>query len=293
MKLIVRLRLPYTQRDANFQLIRHMSIRFFTMAAMLLAGLATEGLAKETITWGLVNFAPKNLSRTDLARNFISEKLTNYAHETIDAPIPRIVSEIKGGTHWCWAGAIKNSEREEFSYLSAPFIFTFPQRIIVRKNRLAEFATNGTLSLESLLQDRSKKTSVARSRVYNTTIDALLKRYPPPQATSSIAEAVQMLLADRLDYVLEDAGVARTHADQLGQVDGLAALTFKEMGDLVLGRVMCPKSDWGKQVINEINGVLRTERGSARYRSIVETYHDDDERRALRQVYDEMFLKSE
>ena len=270
-----------------------MHMKFIALATLMLWFLASSALAKDKITWGLVNFDPKNTSRTDLARTFITETLDAYEHETVIAPIPRIVSEIKGGSHWCWAGAIKNEEREGFSFLSAPFIFTFPQRIIVRKDRAGEFTNDGALSLEALLRDRSKRTSIARNRAYSPAIDALLARFPPAQSNSSMAEAVQMLLADRIDYVLEDAGVAKAHAQQAGASDALAALTFKEMQGFVLGRVMCPKTDWGRKVIAEINAVLQAQRGSARYRSITETYHDEDERRSLRQVYDDVFLKSE
>ena len=270
-----------------------MKLKYMAMAAFMLMPFAGQILAKDAVTWGLVNFDPQNTSRTDLAREFISEKLSGYSHETVVAPIPRIVSEIRAGSHWCWAGAIKTDERLTFSFLSMPFIFTFPQRVIIRKSRYNEFMSKGPLSLEALLQDKGRRTSIARSRAYSPGIDALLVRYPPPQSTSSIAEAVQMLMADRLDYILEDAGVAKAHAQSLGNNEGLVALPFKEMTDYVLGRIMCPRNDWGKKVILDINAVLSVERGSARYRSIVETYHDDDERRAIRQVYDEVFLKSE
>jgi len=266
---------------------------FASLVGVLLLLLVHAVQAGDSITWGLVNFSPANLSRTDLARALIMEKLTDYTHEPINAPIPRIVSEIKSGAHWCWAGAIKNEEREGFSYLSMPFIFTFPQRIIVRRDRQGEFAARSPLSLQALLQDPALHTSVARDRVYSSAIDALFKRYPPPQVTSSIAEAVQMLLAGRLDYVLEDAGVAKIHAQQLGQAQALVALSFKEMAGLVQGRVMCPKNEWGKKVIADINAVLRQERGSTRYRQIVEAYHDPDDQRALRQLYDDVFLTAE
>ena len=266
------------------------AIGFGLVFAMTLIGHAA---AKEEITWGLINFAPENKSRTDLARELIQEKLSAYEHETVIATIPRITSEIKNGSPWCWVGALKNSERESFSTLSIPFIFTLPQQIMVRKDRLPEFTGKGQLSLETLLQDRTLLTSIARSRVYSPTIDALLLRYPPAQSTSSIPEAIQMLLANRLDYVLEDGGVAAVHAKVLGQPDSLVGLPFKEMSPYILGRVMCPKTEWGKKVIADINAVLRAERPTPRYRSIVEAFHSEDENRTLRHLYDDVFLKAE
>lgn len=260
---------------------------------VLMVAIIGQVEAREKITWGLINFAPENKSRTDLARELIQEKLTAYEHETVIATIPRITSEIRDGSPWCWVGALKNAERESFSTLSIPFIFTLPQQIMVRKDRLAEFTGKGPLSLETLLQERTLLTSIARSRAYSPTIDALLLRYPPPQSHSSIPEAIQMLLANRLDYVLEDSGVAAVHAKVLGQPDSLIGLPFKEMSPYILGRVMCPKTEWGKKVISEINTVLRTERPTPRYRSIVEAFHSEDENRTLRHLYGDVFLKAE
>lgn len=263
--------------------------------AILVALLSCTGqaLARDTVTWGLVNFDPKNTSRSDLARTLIQEKLSAYEHVTVAAPIPRIVTEIRNGSNWCWAGAIKTEERESYSILSIPFIFTFPQRIMVRRSRLTDFASNSPLSLEALLQSHSLRTSVARNRVYSTTIDELLKKYPPAQSNSSMSEAIKMLLADRLDYVLEDAGVANVYAQEQGSAGALVALPFKEMSGWVLGRVMCPRNDWGKKVINDINQAVRGERDSPRYRAIAEAFHTEDDVKAIRKAYDDVFLRSE
>lgn len=269
------------------------SLKAIGLGLGLLASMTSQAWAKDKITWALVNFSPENKSRSDLARELIQEKLTHYEHETVAATIPRIASEIKNGSPWCWVGALKNPERESFAYLSIPFIFTLPQQIIVRKDRLGEFTSKGALSLDSLLQDRTLRTSIARSRVYNPAIDALLLRHPPAQQHSSIPEAIQMLLANRLDYVVEDAGVAAAHAKQLGYADALTSLPFKEMSPYILGRVMCPKTEWGAKVTSEINAVLRAQRVTPRYRAIVEAFHTEDEIRTLRPLYNEVFLKAE
>ena len=270
-----------------------MTFRFIAATAAVLLGHVCQAQTKDMITWGLVNFDPKNTSRSDLARTLIQEKLDRYTHDTVAAPIPRIVNEIKSGAHWCWAGAIRTEEREGFSTLSIPFIVTFPQRIMVLKERRAQLLARGSLSLEALLQDRNMRTGIARSRTYSPEIDALFTRYPPLHYTSSIPEAIQMLLAGRLDYVVEDAGVAVAHARQQGREDDLVALSFKEMAGYVLGRVMCPKNDWGKRVVADINVVLNGERATPRYRLVVEAFRNEDDRHTLRQIYDDVFLKSQ
>lgn len=266
---------------------------FLVSWLLLLGAMAGQAVAVDKITWGLVNWAPGNQSRTDLARELIQEKLSVYQHEPVSATIPRITSEIRSGSPWCWVGAIKNAERETFAVFSIPFVFTLPQQIIIRRERRAEFVGRGSLSLQALLQDRTLRAGTARSRAYNPAIDALLLRYPPSQSYASIPEAIQMLLADRLDYILEDVGVAAVHARQLGQPDALLSLPFQEMSPYILGRVMCPKNDWGRKVIADVDAVLRAERPTARYRSIIEAFHTEDVVRTLRPLYNDMFLKAE
>ena len=219
-----------------------------TLKSLALATLLALGSAahcEDLITWGLVNFDPNNTSRSDLSRQLMQEKLSGYTHTTVVAPIPRIVSEIRSGAHWCWAGAIRTEEREAFASLSVAFMVTLPQRIIIRKQDRARFPA--PLSLEALLQDRTLRTGIARSRSYSPSIDALFQRHAPSLYTSGMAEAIQMLLADRLDYVLEDAGVALAHARQQGREDDLLVLPFKEMAPQVLGHVMCPGNEWKKR----------------------------------------------
>jgi len=102
-----------------------------------------------------------------------------------------------------------------------------------------------------------------------------------------------MLLAGRMDYLYVFPVFALYTARQLGHDGELVGLPFAEMTDAVIGRVMCPNSELGRQVIREVNDVLKAERPKARYRQIMESWQDEDGVREIRRLYDTKFLSAD
>jgi len=217
--------------------------------------------------------------------------LNGYEHEEVQAPIPRVVNEIKTGNHWCATGFVKTAERETFASFSVPAAFWLPPKIIIQKERRAEFESFGELSLEQLLANHALRTGVVRGRAYSPTIDAMLQRNPPAEFNSDYIDGLKMLLSDRLDYVIELPIRANYTTRRLGSEGKLVALPFKEMSNHITTHVMCPKNEWGAKVIDAINAVLRVERPSPRYRQIIELWSDEDSIRQIRKVYDSVLLK--
>jgi polar amino acid transport system substrate-binding protein len=270
-------------------------------AAMLMTLVTLNVHAKDTITWGWIDNAPgsiptgpdKNLGIEDRIRALLKERLTDYDHEEVQAPIPRVINEIKAGNHWCATGFVKTAERETFAQFSAPAAFWLPPKIVIQKERRSQFESLGELSLEQLLANRALRTGVVRGRAYSPTIDALLLRNPPSEFNSDYIDGLKMLLSDRLDYVVELPIRATYYTKRLGNEGKLIGLPFKEMSNHITTHLMCPKNEWGVRVINAINAVLRAERPTPRYRQIIEQWSDEDSVRQIQKIYDSVLLKSE
>lgn len=225
----------------------------------------------------------------DLTLGVIKDNLPQYEHVEITAPFPRAITEIRRGSHWCYIGALRTSERESYAYFSLPTSIFLPLRIIVRRDRLAQFKT--PLSLQAMLQNRSLSTSVMRDRSYSPMVDKLLEAYPPRENYSEQIEAISMLLAGRLDYLIELPLLAFYQASLLSHPGELVALPIQEGDEVVFNRVMCPRNEWGKKVIEQIDKVLVANRGKPYYRSIVQRWHDPDSAAEIRRIYDSVFLK--
>ncbi|QDD63355.1 TIGR02285 family protein [Herbaspirillum seropedicae] len=226
----------------------------------------------------------------DLTLGVVTSHLPQYQHVDLAAPFPRVISEIRKGSHWCYIGALRTSEREAYAYFSLPTSIFLPLRVIVRRDRLAQFSH--PQSLKSLLQNRQLVTSVMRDRSYSPTVDRLLAEYPARENYSEQIEAISMLLAGRIDYMIELPLLAFYQARLLGHADELAAIRTEEADEVVFNRVMCPRNAWGRQVIDQVNQVLLAERPTPAYRAMVERWHDPESTAEIRRLYDKVFLKT-
>lgn len=254
-------------------------------------------MAGDQITWGKYNVPPYMIREGtwahqgifDQALDVLKAQMPQYEHVELDAPFPRIYSEIKKGSHWCFNGALKTPQRESEGYFSLPSSIFLPLRIIVRRDRLAQFPQRP--SLESLLKDHQLITSVMRDRSYSPTVDRLLKTYPPKENYSDQVEAVGMLLAGRIDFMVELPLLAQDQARVMGHGGELVAIPMQEADEVVFNRVMCAKNEWGRQVVEAVDKVLLANRAKPFYRRIVEKWHDPESVAEIRGIYDKVFLK--
>jgi len=228
----------------------------------------------------------------DRIRRLLDDRLFGAPGMTLRAPFPRVLTSLRDGAALCFVGGVKTPEREAFAVFSLPVAMFYPVRIVVHASERERFATRTPLSLSRLLADRTQRTSVLRSRSLGTRIDALLAQAASPHIHAEFDEAFRMLLAKRLDYLVEYPAIASYAAKRLGQADAFVALPFAEAPEPVFARVMCPKTEWGRSLVARIDAILRVERPTSAYRQIVEAWADPSDLPTIRQVYDHAFLES-
>ncbi|WP_091970950.1 hypothetical protein [Methylobacterium gossipiicola] len=237
--------------------------------------------------------ADRNAGIFDRIRALLDERLSGAPAATLRAPFPRVLASLRDGVAFCFIGGVKTPEREAFAVFSLPVALFYPVRIIVPASERARFAALAPLSLATLLADRTLRTSVLRSRSLGSRVDSLLAQAASPHLHAEFDEALRMLFAKRLDYLVEYPTIASYGARSLGQADAFAALPFIEEPEPVFARVMCPKTPWGRRLVERIDAILRVERTTPAYRQIVEAWADPDDLPTIRNVYDNAFLKSE
>ena len=229
----------------------------------------------------------------DRVRRLLDERLDGTRHRTIVAPFPRIFSALKDGADWCFVGGVETPEREGVAAFSLPVAMFYPLRIVVPTAQRARFEALRPLSLEGLLRDGSLRTSFLRDRSLGPAIDGLLRRNPPAESHSDFRQAVRMLLAGRIDYLVDYPGIAGYGAKEQGQEGALVGLPFAEAPEPVFSRVMCAGTDWGRRMIARIDAVLRAERPTPAYRGIVEAWSAGEDLATIRAAYDTAFLHGE
>ncbi len=229
----------------------------------------------------------------DRVRLLLDERLDGTRHRTVAAPFPRIFSALKDGADWCFVGGVETPEREGVAAFSLPVAMFYPLRIIVPAAQRARFEARGPLSLDGLLRDGGLRTSFLRDRSLGPAIDGLVRRNPPAQSHSDFRQAVHMLLAGRIDYLVDYPGIAGYGAKEQGQEGALVGLPFAEAPEPVFSRVMCARTEWGRRMVARIDAVLRAERPTPAYRAIVEAWSADEDLATLRAAYDTVFLHGE
>ncbi|MFL9880678.1 TIGR02285 family protein [Herbaspirillum rhizosphaerae] len=270
----------------------------YVLVTLLMSASCSVAMAADQIVWGKYNVPPYMIRTGEWAHqgifdqtlDVLKKKMPQYQHVELEAPFPRINSEIKKGSHWCYNGTLKTPEREAYGYFSLPTSIFLPLRIIVRRDRLSEF--KGRQSLQALLQNYQFITSVMRDRSYSPTVDKLLAAYPPRENYSEQVEAIGMLLAGRIDFMVELPLLAFDQARVMGHPGELIAIPMQEADEVVFNRVMCSKNEWGRKVVEQVNKVLIANRGQAYYRRIVERWHDPESVAEIRKIYDTVFLKT-
>ena len=79
------------------------------LLSLLASAACTASLAADQIVWGKYNVPPYMIRSGewahqgifDLTLNVLKDQLPQYQHVELEAPFPRINSEIKKGSHWC------------------------------------------------------------------------------------------------------------------------------------------------------------------------------------------------
>ena len=272
------------------------------LLAMMAGGRAEEPGPPKQVTWTRYDAAPYMITDGpeadtgifDRVRHILMDQLADYTHQTLVVPFPRVVSAMKQGMEWCFVGGVQTPERDAYAYFSRPTGLFYPLRIVVRETQRARFEALGPLSLRSLLTDHPNlRTSVLRQRAIAPGVDALLQASTSAQRHSEFSEAFRMLQNDRLDYLVEFANIAAYYAKALGEPAPWIGLPMAESPEPIFSRVMCPRTPWGRAVIDRIDAFLPAERASARYRGIVEAWSAPEDLAKLRAVYDSSFLSSE
>lgn len=295
------LRLPAARRDGPARIARAPKLLAF-VSALLLAAFPGAGRAGEAApAWAVYDAPPymiadgpdRDAGVFDRIRHLLDDRLSGTPQPAVVMPFPRVLASVKDGVPLCFVGGVRTPERDGFALFSLPVAMFYPLRIVVHAPERARFEARGPLSLEAVLADPALRSSMLKDRSMGDGIDALIRRAPPSRVHADFGEAFRMLLADRLDYLVEYSAMAAYAGEKLGQRGTFVGLPFAEAPAPVFSRVMCPKTDWGREVIARVDAVLRAERPSPSYRATVEAWTDDADVATVRDVYDRAFLASE
>jgi len=240
---------------------------------LFLCGLGFGGTshAKENITWPYICFYPLYICQDKQLvggagwniMNLMWKNMPDYEHKTALLPLKRIQKDMKQGKHCLFYGLFKTPERQEFMRFSLPCRISPPTMVVIRKEDLPIFGGGKTVSLQGLLENKGLRFLTFNAISYGDIVDKLLAPHEKNENVHVLyrtdemdQNALGLLRKKRIDYFLALNGTHHV-ADEMGIAGEIVLLPIKEQSEYKVGYITAPKNEWGKQMIEKVNRVLR------------------------------------
>jgi len=221
--------------------------------------------ANETITWGVFH-RPPSIDISDISNpsgysgellKIMQANMSKYDFRYQDMKMLRILKAIKDKEKVCNNFLYKNPQREEFAYFSLPLRINLPLRIVMRQELFKKLGSPKSLSIKNILKQNRLNIIIENGRSYSK-IDNILSTHKGTNLLKEVItskQLLEMLNLNRVDMVIEYSDVVTNHRKE--DIDNFAFVSIKEMPKYGFSHAVCPKNEWGKMVINDINNALR------------------------------------
>ena len=268
--------------------LKKLSCIFFLAFPLFFAGhfhLAATAEEPETITWMVLDLPPLFIINgpdagrgiADRVQKMISNGLKGRRFETRVANASRIAKELSEDSNVCFAGEFYGNPA---IFTSIPTIALPHHNLIVLKENAHLFGNGEKVSLKSLLVNRELIFGTAKNRLYGPELDEILRQYAGSKniytrsGKDTLEGLLGMLDKKRVHYLIEYPVSIRYAATKAGMWDRLKVIPIHENAEApyVRGAVRCSDTSWGRQLIGEINEVLRMIRRTPEYRRIMEDW---------------------
>ena len=262
--------------------------------------------AQETLTWLAVHWPPiqildgddRGQGRFDALLDIYQKNLPQYEHKTIVINWGRFWTELQeGNSQICNMFAIKTPDREEYTEFSRAISWALPLRVIMRKDTIEKLGNPESLSIINLLEQSDLKGIIVKKRSYYSILDQHFRDHGANIQKLAIADKniIQMLLAGRTDYTIEYPFVVNylSREFEKSYTTELGSIAIEESPEGSSTYIACPKTDWGRKVIRDLDRVLDQVIPTPEYLQIMQMWHfDPREREAVRKGFEKNLLST-
>jgi len=194
----------------------------------------------------------------------------------------------------CVFGLHKDIEREQYILFSDPALFHPNVRVLITKEKAQRFGLKGTLDLTDLLGKYKLTTNLIESRSYGKIIDLIVKGYQSNvfyRSSHSNSALFQMLDRGRFDFMITYPSAANYALKNLPLKNEYVLLPIKGIPLFVSSAIGCSKTQWGEQVIKDINVALKQVVRTQLYFDALSFWIEDNvEYDKFRRFYNQEFL---
>jgi uncharacterized protein (TIGR02285 family) len=275
-------------------------------AAAAVAACTWLPLQAETMTWLLRDFPPSSMPvdgrpTQGLADEFVKaivKRWPEVEHRYLVANNKRIVTMLEHGEPACFTTALRVPERERSAYI-ADMLLVPPQMLVTRHELLARLPLNarGEVRFAELLADGSLHGSLLQSRSYGSYLDRLIRERPRDSGASLSAASVrplQQVAHRRADYAIDyDYTLAWEQQADAKATDEAELVSVPIEGNeqtLVAG-IACPRTEWGRRMIVQIDRHISALAQDAQARSGVERWMTPNARQRYGRLIEDFYKR--
>jgi len=260
--------------------------------------------AKEKMTWMVIHWPPimmldgadKGKGKGDALLEMFIENMTQYQHVKKKMNWARVWKNIREGQPICNFMALKNPAREKFAVFSIPLSITTPYRIVMTQKAWERLGKVESYSLAKLMGNQKFKGRIEKKRSYkklNKVVEDNAEGSGLRLGAAKSKNIFNMMFLDRVDYTIEYPYVA-SYLDKLigGSSGKLRYIEIEESNAFGFGgHVACPKNDWGRKVIVNIDKVIRNEIKTGSLLKALQVWQTDPkDREMIEKFFNENFL---
>lgn len=250
--------------------------KFHALAAAALL-LAAPLHAQEQMTWLMSDFPPVTIPVHGAPTNGIADQIVRYLaahwghddHRYVYANSKRTWNMLEQGSKACFAAALRTPERERTAYFSNTSLVP-PPVLIVRADAVAALPLNaaGEVDMAQLLSRRQYRGAIVDNRSYGPQLDAMLAQHAATANLEKTAigdygrNVLLMVARSRADYTLDyDFALAYGQTVQ-PDLARLRSVAIAGISQAVVAGVACPRTPWGRSMIQKIDQILGTAAGA-------------------------------
>lgn len=253
---------------------------------------------KKVINWFTQTWQPFNIPRgkdkytglNDELIQFIHKHLTEYEINWVNTDLSRFVQSMKDKNDICKVDFFKTKEREVYSLFSeVPSGIDLNLRVFVMEKKARQLNLKNPLNLPQLLANPDLESNIPLERNYGEAIEAMLAEAEGNGVKLRKDIPIQRILKNffngRLDYVIEYSPVITYYAQTSENKGNIYSFAIEGTSPYVISYVACADTDFGREIMPQINKVLQEQRYSKDYLEILEKWHSQANKEELRRYY--------
>jgi uncharacterized protein (TIGR02285 family) len=279
-------------------------MRFFlAMFAVLFWSSCLCAAEDQSLIWYKKDFPPyvivqgteKGKGIDDQIMQYMIKRLPEYEHSFEEANYSRITNDLKNQRHGITTPIFKTPEREKFMFYSGiPSYLVLPNGLIINRSDKKKFQPfilgDGSLDIEALCSAKHFVIGVASERSYAGILDEMIKRYKDTgvfyeRPGAEYLGILTMLHTKRIDAVFGFP----VEVKYFGLENELETLRVSKMVPCIPVYFGVPKNEWGKELTDRLNEILKKEGTLAEFAGYYEYWLDENGKTYYRQLIKEYY----